>query len=148
MYIRNRKRFLIQFLKWELKPLWEYELSVLPLWFLLAERSKPKKLPFHGQLRPNFLEWTYNFLEGDERNSKKKMNFSTWSYKTSLGALTTSAKLIWPNEQVNVSLSKGNIFFKNPIHHLNWVTNTLEQQVGVPKQIYFMHFRIIDRTRP
>lgn len=42
------------------------------------------------------------------------MNFSTCSYKTSLEALTPSAKLIWPNEQVNVSLSKGKyIFFKN-----------------------------------
>lgn len=39
------------------------------------------------------------------------MNFSTWSYKTSLEALTTSAKLIWPNEQANVSLNKGKYIF-------------------------------------
>lgn len=39
------------------------------------------------------------------------MNFSTCSYKTSLEALTPSAKLIWPNEQVNVSLSKGKYIF-------------------------------------
>lgn len=42
------------------------------------------------------------------------MNFSTWSYKTSLEALTTSAKLIWPNEHINVSLSKGKYIFKEP----------------------------------
>lgn len=42
------------------------------------------------------------------------MNFSTWSYKTFLEALTTSAKLIWPNEQVNVSLSKGKCISKKP----------------------------------
>jgi hypothetical protein len=54
-----------------------------------------------------------NFLEGDERNCKKKMNFSTtWAYKTSLEALATSAKLIWPDEKVNVSLSQGKYFLK------------------------------------
>lgn len=76
------------------------------------------------------------------------MNFSTWSYKTSLEALTTSAKLIWTNEQVNVSLSKGKYIFKKLYMPFKLSYKYLTATGWCSKTIFFMHFRIIDRMRP